>query len=393
MVYSCAPVSGELISVTGCSSPAAWLVLRTGAVFRGHGSPGAGPGLGEVVFNTSQYGAQEILSDPSYCGQIVVLTTPHVGVVGVNPEDDESSRVWAEGVVVGDLETRPSNWRSRQSLGDWVAAASVPLGFGFDCRAIVLHLREHGAVPGVLAVGDGWQLETLRHLAGKAPATDGLDLTERVAGAAGNGWQSGSWGVSPGARMPDETPLPVVVLDTGVKRSILRRLVDAGAEVHVLGAHVTPAEVRARQAVGVVIGNGPGDPAAVTAAVRLVERLLGTVPILGICLGHQILALAAGARTCKLPFGHHGGNHPVRDSSTGEVWVTAQNHNYAVAADSLPTGCRVTMTNLIDGSVEGIQIAAARAEGIQFHPEAGPGPHDAVGVFRRFLDRCRAGRP
>lgn len=385
-------VSGDQISTGGVGGVPALLVLRTGAVFRGWGAAGVGPGLGEVVFNTSQYGAQEILSDPSYCGQIVVLTTPHVGIVGTNEVDDESSRVWAEGVVVGDLEEAPSNWRAQRSLGTWVHGAGVPLGFGFDCRAIVLHVREHGAVPGVLAAGEHLDPAALLDLASRAPATDGRDLTGKVTGAAGQAWLTGSWR-SPGAGViAAAADVPVVVIDTGVKRSILRRLVDAGACVHLVGPLATPSEVMALEPAGIVVGNGPGDPAAATGVTHLVASLLGEVPILGICLGHQVLALAAGGRTCKLPFGHHGGNHPVRELATGAVWITAQNHNYAVDPDSLPASGRITLVNLTDGSVEGIEWPDLHAEGIQFHPEAGPGPHDAVGVFPRFIERCRRTR-
>ncbi len=350
-----------------------------------------GEAQGEVVFNTSMFGYQEMLTDPSYRGQILVLTAPHVGNVGVNHEDAEGRRVWAQGLVVPDLEVAPSNWRARESLPAYLQRFGVPYAWGFDTRALVLHLRRQGALPGALVCGAAATARRARELAAQARGTDGCDLTGGVAADGVFAWGEGSWRAS--GRRPREgaARVRVVVLDCGVKRSILRRLVDAGAEVLVAPPSLSAGEVLALEPAGVVLSNGPGDPAAVTRVIALVGELLGRLPLLGICLGHQLLALAMGGRTYKLPFGHHGANHPVRHQDTGEVWITSQNHNYAVDAHWLPAGARVTMVNLTDGSVEGVAAPQLRAEGIQFHPEAGPGPHDALGVFARFVARCREG--
>lgn len=366
----------------------ATLALADGAVFRGF-ALGEGRATGEVVFNTSMFGYQEMLTDPSYRGQILVLTAPHVGNVGVNPDDREGGRIWAEGLVVPDLETEPSNWRAAGSLPAYLEEHRVPCAWGFDTRALVLHLRRWGALPGVLECGRELGVDEARELAAQARGTDSCDLTAGVGATALSTWAEGSWR-PPGTHDAGRAAhLRVVVLDCGVKRSILRRLVDAGADVMVAPGSLTAEEVMALAPAGVVLSNGPGDPAAVTRTIATVRGLLGRLPLLGICLGHQLLALALGGRTFKLPFGHHGANHPVRHEDTGEVWITSQNHNYAVDADSLPAGARVTMINLTDRSVEGLAAEELRAEGIQFHPEAGPGPHDALGVFQGFVARCR----
>ncbi|TAM57023.1 MAG: carbamoyl-phosphate synthase small subunit [Acidobacteria bacterium] len=373
----------------------AWLGLADGTVLAGYAA-GGGTASGEVVFNTSMFGYQEMLTDPSYRGQILVLTTPHVGNVGVNDDDRESARVWAEGLIVPDLSLLPSSWRAAGGLLATLEGQGVPVAWGFDTRALVLRLREKGALPGVLVCGGEAPPDGMATLVAAARGTDGRDLTRDVACSEAYTWGDAPWraptssaegsGVC-GSRTTDHGPR-VVVIDCGAKRSIFRQLVGAGAQVVVVPPDTAAAAIVALEPAGVVVSNGPGDPAAVAGVAGTLAAVLGRVPVLGICLGHQLLARALGGSTYKLPFGHHGANHPVLETSTGAVWITSQNHNYAVEPESLPAGVQVTMRNLTDGSVEGIRSDELRADGIQFHPEAGPGPHDALGVFARFVARC-----
>lgn len=359
------------------------LVLADGTMFHGLAAGAAEEVAGEVVFNTSMTGYQEMLTDPSYHGQILVLTTAHVGQTGVNAFDAESHRIWARALVVQDLELAPSSWRSEKDLSTWLAENGIAVGWGFDTRAIVRHVRTHGAVPGILDTA-GNALEEVRSRAASAPATDGRDLASEVACSEPYPWEEGPW---PDLGVPPHGAPRVAVVDLGVKRSILRRLVAEGLAPTVLPP-TTPAEAILEGGfAGVVLSNGPGDPAAVPAARSLVPGLLGRLPILGICLGHQILGLALGGRTAKLPFGHHGGNHPVRELETGRVLITAQNHNYAVEEPSLPREVEITHVNLTDGTVEGLAHHGLAVEAVQFHPEAAPGPNDAAGLFARFARR------
>jgi len=370
----------------------ACLALADGTVFHGYASGGEALASGEVVFNTSMFGYQEMLTDPSYRGQILVLTTAHVGNVGVNAEDQESRRAWAEGLIVPDLSAIPSNWRAQGGLLERLDEQGVPVAWGFDTRALVLRLREAGSLPGVLVCGKELSRTELDALVREAHGTDGCDLTRAVARTEVVTWGTAPW-LAPGEqpRKANGGPL-VAVVDCGVKHSILRHLVGAGAGVVVVPPDTGAAAILALKPAGVVVSNGPGDPAAVAGVPQTIRELLGKVPLLGICLGHQLLAVALGGLTYKLRFGHHGANHPVRDMATGSVWITSQNHNYAVDPESLPERVRVSMVNLTDGSVEGIVAEDVLAEGIQFHPEAGPGPHDALGVFARFVWRCRGRR-
>lgn len=374
-----------------CDARAAVLALSDGSVFHGFALGAASRTPGEVVFNTAMTGYQEMLTDPSYHGQILCLTTSHVGQVGCNGGDTESGRVWARALVVQDLDRMPSSWRSEVAAEAWLAERGVAVGWGFDVRAIVRRIRETGAVPGVL-VTDGAQIDEALALARSARGTDGCDLASEVACRKPYEWREGPWrSPSHPAAAPAEE-LRVTVLDLGAKRSILRRLVGEGFRVTVAPGSTGLEELRATRPDGLLLSNGPGDPAAVAGARELTEAVLGELPVLGICLGHQILGLALGGRTTKLPFGHHGGNHPVRDLDSGEVLITAQNHNYAVVESSLAREVEVTHVNLTDGTVEGLALPRLGVEAIQFHPEAAPGPNDAAGVFARFAQRCREAR-
>ncbi len=349
----------------------AHLVLRGGTVFSGWAVGAEVVIEGEVVFNTSMTGYQEMMTDPSYHGQILTLTTSHVGQVGVNPEDAESDRIWARALVVQDLDLEPSSWRAEGGAEAWLSENGLAVGWGFDTRSIVRHVRTAGAVPGIL-VTDGSAPEALAKRAANARGTDGIDLAREVACSEAYDWNEGPW-TSPShplERGPDTDRPTVAVVDFGVKRSILRRLVGEGFAVRVVPPGVTVDELCGGRYAGVLLSNGPGDPAAVAGATDLISGLIGKIPILGICMGCQLLGLALGGRTVKLPFGHHGGNHPVRELSSGRVLVTSQNHNYVVEESSLPREVEVTHINLTDGTLEGLSLPRAGVDAVQFHPEA-----------------------
>jgi len=366
-------------------NPPAVLVLQDGEVFEGEaiGALRAGDvavAAGECVFNTALSGYQEIVTDPSYAGQVITFTYPHIGNYGVNDDDFESRRPFCAGVVVRDLEATPSNWRSERSLDDLLVHHGVAGITGIDTRRLTRHLREHGAVPGAFGTDEA----AVRRAAATARPTDGVDLVATVTTPA-------SYTVG-----DDGAPFQVVAYDFGVKRTILRHLVGSGCRVTVVPASTPAEQVLASGPDGVFLSNGPGDPSAVAGAAANVGALVGEVPVFGICLGHQILGLALGAGTIKLGFGHHGANHPVRHVATGRVEITSQNHNYAVDPESLTAAGRdieLTHVNLNDGVVEGFRVLDAPAFGVQHHPEAGPGPHDARYLFDEFTDLMAEGQP
>ena len=332
-------------------------------------------------------GYQEILTDPSYAFQMLTFTAPHIGNVGANSEDVESKRIQASGIIVRELSDHYSNYRAEYSLEEYLRKNGVVGISGIDTRKLVNHLREHGSQMGVIA-SDGTSEEALIEKARNLESIEGLDLVKRVSTQSVYDWKQGSWNAGSGYQTLSEEELAdrplVCALDYGVKYNILRMLVDAGFRVRVLPANYSSEQVLAQNPDAIFLSNGPGDPAAVTYAIKTVSELLGKKPMFGICLGHQILGHALGAKTFKLKYGHRGANHPVRNDSNGVVDITVQNHGFATTLDSVPEGCTVTHVNLNDGTVEGLRIEDARAFSVQHHPESSPGPGDARYLFEEF---------
>ncbi|MCP3141965.1 glutamine-hydrolyzing carbamoyl-phosphate synthase small subunit [Pyxidicoccus xibeiensis] len=362
------------------------LALADGTTFEGRAFGAVGETVGEVVFNTSMFGYQEVLTDPSYVGQIVTMAYPEMGNVGATPQDEEGSRVHAVGMVVRALTEQPSNWRAKETLDAYLKRNGVAGIEGLDTRRLVRHLRTHGAQMGVIS-SEGLSAPALVERARTARGMEGLDLATGVSTKEPYTFTEPSPDVFTGVAEPLEKTghrFDVVAYDYGLKKSMLHFLVDAGCRVTVVPSHTTADEVLARKPHGVFLANGPGDPAAVKGADRTVAALLGKVPVFGICLGHQIMALALGGRTYKMKFGHRGANQPVKDLTTGKVEITAQNHGFAVDDASLKGKAVVTHINLNDGTVEGLAVPDARAFSVQYHPEASPGPHDARYLFGRF---------
>jgi carbamoyl-phosphate synthase small subunit len=364
--------------------PAA-LVLADGTVFRGRAVGAAGLSAGEVVFNTAMTGYQEILTDPSYCRQIVTLTYPHIGNTGTNAEDDESPRVFAAGLVVRDVPAAHSNWRSQRGLTEYLAANGVVAVADIDTRRLTRLLREKGAQNGCVVAGEV-DIDLALAAARAFPGLAGMDLAKVVSTAKPYAWQEGSWALGKGHSAAGEARLHVVAYDYGIKRNILRLLVERGARVSVLPAQASASEALALEPDGIFLSNGPGDPEPCGYAIRTIRELLERkdLPVFGICLGHQLMGLAAGARTVKMKFGHHGANHPVKDLDTGQVLITSQNHGFAVDPQSLPPGVRPTHVSLFDGSLQGLAYTDRPAFCFQGHPEASPGPHDIGYLFDRF---------
>jgi carbamoyl-phosphate synthase small subunit len=373
---------------------AALLALADGSLFRGTAIGIDGHTSGEVVFNTAMTGYQEILTDPSYAQQIVTLTYPHIGNVGTNPEDEEATDIHCAGLVIRDLPLLASSWRSQSSLQDYLNARGVIGIADIDTRRLTRILRDKGAQAGCIMAGDAIDEQAAVTQAREFPGLQGMDLAKVVTTAESYSWQQGTWSLAdglPDAASAGELPLHVVAYDFGVKRNILRMLADRGCRLTVVPATTPASEVLALQPDGVFLSNGPGDPEPCVYAIEAIRELLTSgLPIFGICLGHQLLSLASGARTVKMKFGHHGANHPVQDLENGQVMITSQNHGFAVDDASLPENLVATHRSLFDGSLQGVARTDCSAFSFQGHPEASPGPHDVAPLFDRFVDAIRS---
>jgi carbamoyl-phosphate synthase small subunit len=364
----------------------AMLALADGRIFEGFAFGAIGETVGEVVFNTAMSGYQEVLTDPSYKGQLVCMTYPEIGNVGVNEEDTESGRIYVEGFIVKDYWPRPSNWRAQMPLADYLRQAGVVGIEGIDTRALVRHIRTCGAQEAVISSVD-LNPESLVRKAKASPGLVGRDLVREVTSQQAYDWDLGEWELRAGYIRPNLKDAPLVVaMDYGIKRNILRSLVSRGFRVRVLPATTTAADILAANPDGVFLSNGPADPAALPYASQAVRGVLGKKPVFGICLGHQILGLAIGGVTYKLNFGHHGANHPVKDLSSGRVEITSQNHGFAVDADSVAGRAEISHLNLNDRTVEGLRGQGVPFFSVQYHPEASPGPHDSGYLFKRFRE-------
>jgi carbamoyl-phosphate synthase small subunit len=362
------------------------LALADGSIFRGQSIGSASNTTGEVVFNTALTGYQEILTDPSYARQIVTLTYPHIGNTGTTPEDLESAQIYAAGLVIRDLPLRSSSWRSVESLSDFLTRGKIVAIAGIDTRRLTRLLREKGAQSGCIVTGEQVDEQAAIKLAGKFPGLKGMDLAKVVSTKRPYQWNEGNtWDDTARTNIRAHQRLHVVAYDYGIKRNILKLLSDAGCRMTVVPAQTTAREVLQLQPDGVFLSNGPGDPEPCDYAITATRDLLDAgIPIFGICLGHQLLGLAAGGRTLKMKFGHHGANHPVQDLENGRVMITSQNHGFAVDESSLPDNVIATHRSLFDGTLQGLAFKDRPAFSFQGHPEAGPGPHDVKPLFERF---------
>ena len=365
------------------------LVLADGTCFDGIAIGIDGLSVGEVVFNTAMTGYQEILSDPSYAQQIVTLTYPHIGNTGANPEDMESSSVHCTGLVIRDLPRLHSNFRATQSLGEFLHDNNVVAISDIDTRALTRHLREHGAQSGCIMAGPNTNEATALAAAKGFPGLAGMDLAKVVTCSEPYAWTAGSWSLDAASEKPVKPPAAekhIVAMDFGVKQNILRLFIDRGCKVTVVPATFTAEQILALKPDGLFLSNGPGDPEPCDYAIATIRELLGKqLPTFGICLGHQLLALASDAKTIKMKFGHHGANHPVLDTATGKVMISSQNHGFAVDADSMNDTLAITHVSLFDNSLQGIRRLDVPAMGFQGHPEASPGPHDVEELFDQFM--------
>jgi carbamoyl-phosphate synthase small subunit len=382
------------------SNPApkpAILALADGSIFYGEAIGADGHTIGEVVFNTAMTGYQEILTDPSYAQQIVTLTYPHIGNTGTTPEDAESNRVWAAGLIIRDLPLTASNWRNKQSLGAYLVENGTVAIAGIDTRRLTRILREKGSLNGCILAGADATEEKALELARSFPGLKGMDLAKVVSCDKAYEWRSGVWALETDSHSEvaaAHLPYHVVAYDYGVKLNILRMLVARGCRLTVVPAQTPASEVLALKPDGVFLSNGPGDPEPCDYAIQAIKDVLQTdIPVFGICLGHQLLALASGAKTMKMGHGHHGANHPVQDLKTGVVMITSQNHGFAVDEGSLPALLRATHKSLFDGTLQGIERTDKVAFSFQGHPEASPGPHDVAPLFDRFIAAMAARSP
>jgi carbamoyl-phosphate synthase small subunit len=363
------------------------LALEDGTVFHGRSIGAKGNTTGEVVFNTAMTGYQEILTDPSYCRQIVTLTYPHIGNTGTNPEDLESAAIYAAGLVIRDLPALHSSWRASESLESFLQRGKIVAIADIDTRKLTRILREKGALSGCIMTGEKVDAQAAVHAATKFPGLKGMDLAKVVSTKRVYQWNEGTnWSLATGPRQRPGQRVHVVAFDYGIKRNILRMLADSGCRITVVPAQTPADRVLALDPDGIFLANGPGDPEPCTYAIDAIRELLKTgIPIFGICLGHQLLGLASDAKTMKMKFGHHGANHPVQDTASGRVLISSQNHGFAVDESTLGPNVRVTHKSLFDGSLQGIERTDVPAFSFQGHPEAGPGPHDVSNLFDRFI--------